>query len=143
MEDSGEIPLAGVSLLEHTADIGLEVEAPDLPTLFRRAALGMTFLLLETLPDCDDEAREISVASEGLEALLREWLREILRLHEVEGFAPSDLHVGAVSEEGVEAVVRGTVDPSDPVREIKGVTLHELAVERSGDGWLGRVIFDV
>ena len=28
-------------------------------------------------------------------------------------------------------------------REIKGVTLHGLAVERIGDEWLGRVIFDV
>jgi SHS2 domain-containing protein len=39
--------------------------------------------------------------------------------------------------------VEGYIDDGPRVREIKGVTLHGLQVERSGEGWTGTVIFDV
>jgi SHS2 domain-containing protein len=47
MDASDSIPVPGVRGLDHTADVGLVVEAPDLPELFRRAALGAMWLVLE------------------------------------------------------------------------------------------------
>ncbi|MFO8173798.1 MAG: archease [Longimicrobiales bacterium] len=41
------------------------------------------------------------------------------------------------------ARVEGVMDRGPRVREIKGVTLHDLKLERRGKGWYGRVIFDV
>ena len=41
------------------------------------------------------------------------------------------------------ARVAGGVPDAEPVREIKGVTFHDLAAERRGTEWWGRVVFDV
>ena len=43
----------------------------------------------------------------------------------------------------LEATVGGGPAEGQPIREIKGVTLHGLAAEPREDGWYGRVIFDV
>ncbi|NIP79499.1 MAG: archease, partial [Gemmatimonadetes bacterium] len=74
--------------------------------------------------------------------LLAAWLRELLFLHETRR---SD-YVGAAFDllEGSALHARVRTEPARrAVREIKGVTYHELAVRRAGDGWKARVIFDV
>ncbi|MFW6200828.1 MAG: archease, partial [Gemmatimonadota bacterium] len=87
MSEGTEIPVPGVSSLEHTADVAIEVEAPDAPELFRRSALAMVYLLLERVPDDGTESRRVKVSSPDVPGLLREWLRELLYWHETEGFA--------------------------------------------------------
>jgi hypothetical protein len=44
---------------------------------------------------------------------------------------------------GLQGTVRGVYDSGPRLREIKGVTLHQLSVSRSSTGWRGEVIFDV
>lgn len=154
MEPSGsgehgtEIPVPGVSSMDHTADVGLEVEADDPAELFRRAAAGMMYLILERLPERAERNRELRVTSADLAGLFRDWLRELLFWHEAEGFTAASaeirtLDAGDGGEAELEATVRGGSGTEAPVREIKGVTLHGLAVERRDGGWYGRVIFDV
>lgn len=128
--------------MEHTADLGLAVEAPDPPELFLRAARGMIWLLDEALPEPEEEIR-LSLAADDLPGLLRAWLRELLFRHEAEGFAVADARFERLDDTGLEARVRGGPAPRAPVREIKGVTWHALSAERSGGGWRARVIFDV
>ena len=139
-----EIPFEGVIPLDHTADVGLEVRADDLSELFLRAALGMTHLILEApLPE-PEEGRMLRVVSDDLPGLLRNWLRELLYLHEVEGAAFVDAEFVDMDPTGLEATVRTGPDPAPPAREIKGVTLHGLDVHQEVDGgWYARVIFDV
>lgn len=158
----------GVTFLDHTADVGIDVEAASTEQLFHRAALGMLALLhgLEDdstgpeRPDVPtpsfsstqggaDAAAEggepssaIAVSGDGWGAVLLAWLREILFLHETRNrdYTRADFH--RLDPTGLEATVR-TVPSAPAVREIKGVTYHELAVERTDHGWKGRVIFDV
>lgn len=148
MSHGTEIPVAGVKTMDHTADVGLAIEAEDRAELFRRAAAGMMHLILERLPERTDEIRELRVSSADLAGLLREWLRELLYWHEAEGFsvASADIRTLEVEEGGeavLEATVRGGPDDEPPVREIKGVTLHGLTAGPRDGGWHGRVIFDV
>jgi SHS2 domain-containing protein len=151
MESPEEVPIRGVHPLEHTADVGLEVEADTPAELFRRAALGMTYLILEDVPATGEvgELRTVSLRSAELPDLLREWLREILHLHESEGFALCSVEIALAEGWELSAELVGVIDPAEPVREIKGVTLHGLSAEsREGDEargqeWYGRVIFDV
>jgi SHS2 domain-containing protein len=150
-----DVPVPGVRGLEHTADVGLEVEAPDLPELFRRAALGATWLVLEGEVGGEGagESRMLQLAEEDLPALLRSWLRSLLFWQETEGFAVTEASVtfGPVplcsspdgQAFGLRARVEGRVHEGPWVREIKGVTLHGLETVRRGEGWYGRVIFDV
>ena len=93
------------------------------------------------------------LVDEEISSLFRSWLRALLYWEETEGFvaccvavsfapiplcsAPDGLAIG------LHARVGGVVDTGPRVREIKGVTLHGLFVEREGEGWRGRVIFDV
>lgn len=139
----GEIPIEGVRAIAHTADIGIEVTAPDLPELFRRAALGTLWMVLETVPDGGTEARTLEVEAEDDAGLLRSWLREILYWEEVEGFAAAEIDAVRIGDGRARGLVRGGASPPGAVREIKGVTWHGLAVEPTEGGWTARVIFDV
>ena len=158
MMDSQEFPFPGVRGLEHTADLGLELEAPDLPDLFRRAAQGAMWLVLERTSDpgspaVGSETRTLDLAEEELPTLLRSWLRTLLFWEETEGFVTVEVALAfspvplCSSPDGqafgLHARVRGILDRGARVREIKGVTFHDLRVEREGEGWYGRVLFDV
>jgi SHS2 domain-containing protein len=143
MGDAPEMDVLGVTPLEHTADVGLEIEAPDLESLFVRAALGMAWLLLEHEPPLPTEARPLVASGADPAGLLRDWLRELLFWHETEGFTPSSFRFRVLTRTRLEAAVEGGLDDRIPVRELKGVTLHGLAVGPHGRGWKAQVIFDV
>ena len=152
----------GITFLDHTADVGIEVRAPSLELLFHRAAVGM-LMLLQGRDDGDDagwsegaggsasseldEGRGIEVLTLELEAdetreLLADWLRELLFLHETRHADYARATFDRLGTNGLEARVQ--TEPAPPaVREIKGVTYHELTAERTADGWKARVIFDV
>ncbi|MBI4541002.1 MAG: archease [Gemmatimonadetes bacterium] len=142
-EPVSDLSVPGARGLEHTADVGFEVEAPDPAELFRRAALAMTALILEAPPPEPTVQRELCLDAADVPSLLVAWLRELLYWHEVDGFAFADATFGALSDTGLEAAVRGGPDPTPPVREIKGVTYHGLIAERRPNLWYARVIFDV
>jgi SHS2 domain-containing protein len=153
-----EIPVPGVSALDHTADVGLEVVAPTLPELFLRGAKGAMWLVLERDAGADGapahpEPRILELAEESPEALFRAWLRALLLWEEMEEFVAADATLslfptpacGPPDGLGInlKARVEGIVDRGPRVREIKGVTLHGLTVKEVDGGWYGRVIFDV
>lgn len=160
----------GIIFLDHTADVGLAVTAPTLPELFIRAARGMTALVHGTERDREEEgragwtgpdgateeeaaeggnrrtpraARRMTLSADDLPDLLRAWLRELLYWHQSEGVSFDGARFHRLSASGLEATVAVTPDEEEPVREIKGVTLHGLVAEARGDGWAGQVIFDV
>lgn len=153
--------LQGVYEIEHTADLGLEIEAASLEGLFQRAAAGMMALVrateAEPLERPRDEPlseappapapRSVRIELDGGEpdvaALLVRWLRELLYLQEVAGFVYYDATFQRLDESGLRATVRPDPGPSRQIRELKGVTYHGLEVERNGDRWRARVIFDI
>jgi SHS2 domain-containing protein len=160
----------GISFLDHTADVGVEVHASSLPDLFILAALGMTGLVYGA--DLGAEAdtamarptpptaraplaagesasagapvrRVLSLSAEDAPTLLRAWLRSLLGWLETEGLSLRAARFDALTETRLGAVVDLAPDTREPIREIKGVTLHGLVAERRGTEWTGRVIFDV
>jgi SHS2 domain-containing protein len=145
--DPSEPPFPGVRALDHTADVGLEIEAPGLAELVARAALGLTWLLFDRAATGPEVVRALEVGAATPEALLREVLRELLWWHEADGLSAVELNDVRIAEgEGglsLEATARLAADPAAPLREIKGVTLHGLVAEPRGADWHGRVIFDV
>jgi SHS2 domain-containing protein len=159
MSDASEVPVEGVRGLEHTADVALEVEAPTLPELFRRGALGAMWLVLdregkeESESGLPNDRRPLDLVEEDLPALFRAWLRTLLFWEETEGFVTRDASLSFAPVPlctapdgqgfGLEARIAGFIDKGSRVREIKGVTLHGLSVIRKGEGWVARVIFDV
>ena len=137
--------------LSHTADVGFEVEAPDLEGLFEGAARGLVDALglspADEAPDARPDARRVHLARPDLERLLVHWLRELLARAMAEGGVP-EAAVRQVRSDGEEASLRAEVrwrpsSPDGPAREIKGVTYHGLRVARGDEGWHARVVLDV
>ena len=133
--------------IEHTADVGMELEASDLKDAFELAAASMFDLMCDLDTIGGSVSRTVRAASrEGdLEGLMVRWLTELLYVLEVEGLLLSGFNVRTLAGDLIEADVTG--EPLDLERhslksELKAVTYHDLAVEQAGGSWLVRVIFD-
>jgi SHS2 domain-containing protein len=129
-------------ILEHTADVGIEVTAPDIPTLFSEAVRATAAVLLDADPPPAFDRVAVSAEADDVAALLAEVLTEALWRFESSGWLPveSELEVSGTTAAGTLGVVNG-VTIGGPA--IKAVTYHQLAVEPAPDGWLARVFFDV
>ena len=133
---------------DHTADVGIRVQAGDLETLFGDAGIALFGLIVDdpaqirTVRDCN-----INVAGTIDEAdyLLFDWLNELLRLFEETQLVFRRFDV-TLSAGGISAVGYG--EPLEPERhglgnEVKAVTYHRLRVEQTPDGWEAEVILDI
>lgn len=135
--------------IEHTADTGLEVEAPSLAELFVDCLRGMTDCITELDRVVPVSRHRLRVRAGDLGRLLVEWLSEAVYLFEVEDLLLSRAEV-EIRESPAGFELESTVagEPFDPDRHpvkiaIKAVTYHQLAVEQTADGWRARVIFDI
>jgi SHS2 domain-containing protein len=129
--------------VDHTAEVQLQVGAESLAGLAAEAgrALGL-FLLRGGPPEPEGEARTIEVLSVDREALLVDWLNEILFLAEVERWVAVEFDILETSSERLKASARG-VPVDEPPALVKAATFHGLAVEEQDGGLQAEVIFDV
>lgn len=136
--------------VDHTAELQLELEAPTREAAFAEAVAAVAQLFAERTPTETEPAdarpaesrREVSAHAADDAALLAAWLEELLFAVETEGLVPQ----GATQLQVGEGVVQGLVDfaAGSPLHLVKGVTYHDLALGRAGDGsWRGRVVLDV
>jgi protein archease len=136
----------GVRFQEHTADIGLEVEAASLEECFARAAAGLFSSFAEE-PAAAGEERTITVSlsATSLEELLVLWLEELLYRADTDQLVFTAFKVDAVDDLSLggqaEARLAGSQTMAEP--PVKGVTRHDLWVRKLGDTWRAHVILDV
>jgi SHS2 domain-containing protein len=131
--------------IEHTADVGFEVEAATWEVLLERAALVVAAEIVALEGVQAREAVRLEVAAGDREELLHDWLQTVL-VRVQAGFVPCEVTAEAASATRVVATLRG--EALDPRRhrvhgEVKGVTWHALAVEEIPGGLRARVILDV
>jgi SHS2 domain-containing protein len=129
--------------VDHTAEVQLQVGAGSLAGLLAEAGRALGALLLRgRAAEPSGEARTIEVSSVDREALLVDWLNEIIFRAEVERWVAVEFDVLEASESHLKANVRGApVD--DPPALVKAATFHGLAVEEREGGLQAEVIFDV
>lgn len=135
-----------ISVLEHTADLGVEVEADTLREVFEGAAEGMFSIMVDTGKVSQSETVEVELEAGDLEGLMFDWLNELLFTADSRGMLFSGFRVLSIDEEHLEAEVSGEkLDKGKhPLEgEVKAATYHRLAVERTDGGWFVRVVFDV
>ncbi len=131
---------------EHTADVGLQGRADSLGELFEAMGEGLAEVICPRRSVKKQKTLKIRTESENVEALLVDFLGDLLGLFNLEKFLVAGVKVERIDETSVAAEVTG--EPYDPARheladEIKAVTYHQLKVAREGDEWTGRVILDV
>ncbi|MFQ5539779.1 MAG: archease, partial [Candidatus Binatia bacterium] len=72
--------------IEHTADLGIEIEAADLPVLFSTAAEGLYGLVADLSGIVPKEEIAVSAVGQGWEDLFHAWLSELLSQFNLKGF---------------------------------------------------------
>lgn len=130
---------------EHTGDIGIELVADEKEELFRRAAIAVAQLMVDTRDVRTSVTRRMVLHNRDDAELLHDALSELVALFVADGFIWADA-AAVYRDDALELDLFG--ENFDPVRhpfrqEIKAVTYHQLSLRRVDSSWQARVIFDV
>ncbi|MFC6989503.1 archease [Haloplanus sp. GCM10025708] len=132
-------------LTDHTADVGVAATGDGLGDVFAAVADGLAAAMCDDVPPGGDRF-DLTVTAESREALLFDYLDELIYERDVRGVLPVDNEATVYEADGewtVEASARG-VPLSDVVaRDVKAVTYSEMRLERTDGGWAAYVVFDV
>jgi SHS2 domain-containing protein len=130
-------------LRDHTADVAVEATGETLSETFENAAAGLSAAHCESIPD-GGERFAFAVEAESTEALLFDYLDELVYQRDVRGVLPVD-HRVSIDADGrrLDASARGVPFEAIDAREIKAVTYSEMTVEETPSGWRAYVVFDV
>ncbi len=132
------------------ADAAFLAEEADLEELFRTAWRATLELMLPDLSTLRArERRRIALANPAADLLLFDFLGELIYYKDAEGLLLGLQRLALRGEPGgyrLEAEAAG--EAADPARhelgvDVKAVTLHRLAVERTPQGWQATVVLDI
>lgn len=138
-------PDGGWRLLDHTADIRLEVWGTSLEKLFIYSAKSLSTLL--TSPTEPNSEEQIQVALEGgeLDELLVNWLREILFYTQTRRIVVTEIDIVELSETSLNArlKVRKKRIGAETSIEVKGVTYHGISIRVNDQVYTAQIIVDI
>lgn len=133
-------------VFEHTADLGLRVEAATREQLHSEAAVGLFEIIAGDLTQIRPQAEQsFRIDGDDPAYLLFDWLSELLYRFETERMLFRSFVVN-FDAHGLQGTARGEAfDPSrhSLAHEVKAITYHRLAVARSPAGWAATVIVDI
>jgi SHS2 domain-containing protein len=128
--------------LEHTADLALRICGRDLRELFANAAYAMFSQLADVEHIVPTVQHRMQIEGTDREALLVNWLNELLYLHETQGQVYSAFDIHQLSPRSLRATVGGQ-QSEDIHTIIKAATHHDLAINETPEGYVATVVFDV
>jgi SHS2 domain-containing protein len=137
---------ASWQLLDHTADLGMDVEGSSLEEVFACAGRAIFELMAELDAVEIRVSRDLVVEGTDLADLWVNFLREALYLWSGESLLIKEVQIRQIADTALEATLSGEAyDSGRHVlnMEIKAATYHQAEVVRTPKGWKGRVIFDV
>jgi len=130
-------------LLSHTAEVKLRVRAPSFGELVAEAGRSLGVLELGHQPEfAPGPWRQFDIQASDREALLVEWLNELIYRAETERWIPVDVEVRTATDQSLDIRARGIVAEETPAR-VKAATFHGLEITPVGDGFQAEVVFDV
>lgn len=130
-------------LLNHDADIRIEVFGASRQELFQNAARGIFSLLTDPAHVRPVTEKNITVSGNG--ELLVNFLNELLFVWDVDRFIPAEVEVDFV-ENGLNAHLKG--ENFDDGRhfiqlEMKAVTYHNFSITEENDVYKATFVIDV
>ncbi|MAE12995.1 archease [Candidatus Woesearchaeota archaeon] len=133
--------------LEHTADVKFRAYGKTLDEAFGNAALALTPLLTEDSVERVTK-REISVSASNKEALLYDFLEELVVLQDTDGFLVAGVDSVEIKDREKGFSLQAVVWFDHAKRyethgDLKSVTYHEMVIEESADGCMVQVVIDV
>ncbi len=124
----------GFQILDHTADVGIRATGDDLAEAFANAARGMFSIITDLDAIHRLESHQVAVTAPDIEALLVNWLNELLYLFEVEGLLFVGFSIDSMTQRQLVATCVGErVDPQrHPIKTgVKAATYHALEVSQA------------
>ena len=133
-------------ILDHPADIGIEIKGKSLEDLFINAALGTTSLMIEQHEISANTKKEINLKGNDMENLFIKWLDEVIYLFDTEGFLIKNVLVETLRATSLRAILHG--EKYNKIKHeiklyLKSVTYHQLEIKQTKKGWGAKVFFDV
>ncbi len=136
-------------LLDHTADLALEIDAPDRDALFAEAAAALSDCLTDRERIEERVSRAVVLSAGDLGTLMVDWLTDLLVAFEVAGLLAARARVETAERpEGWRLAAEVWGEPRDEARHplktlVKGATYHQLEVGPSAGRWRARVTLDL
>jgi SHS2 domain-containing protein len=133
-------------LLNHTADIGIEVWGKTKKDALANTVEAMFDLIADSKDVSVVQKKQITIGGADTADMLINLLREALYLFYADAWLCKKCEILELNKQKI--VARFSGEPYDAKKhqlkmEIKAVTYHTLKIERVDKGWRARVIFDV
>lgn len=135
-----------IRLLEHTADIGFEVEADSPAALFEEGVRALLLVAAETVPVEAKTFEVLEVDGTDYADLLVNVLSEVLFRFDAELMAVASASVETITPTRARLHLLG--EPRDAARHpwrliVKAITYHGLEVTEDNGRWRARVYLDI
>lgn len=131
-------------IVEHTADVGLVAYGNTLAEAFANSACGLFSIMVDLRTVRRMESRTLKIAADNSEALLQEWLNNLIYIFDVEMLLFKQFEIILFDENSLTAICHG--EKCDISRHqiklgVKAATYHMLKVDKINNRV--RVIFDI
>jgi len=150
-------------VVEHTADIGIQVYGKTLEELFENSAYGMFSQITDIEKVNPEEKVEVQVEGYDKESLLVNWLNELLYLSTTKKMFFSQFKVKSIFAKDAKGELPQRTQKKGELPkllawikgqkidckkhfchlEIKAATYHNLKIEQNKEGYQTTIIFDV
>ncbi|HEY4481838.1 MAG TPA: archease [Candidatus Brocadiaceae bacterium] len=134
------------TIIDHTADIGIDVFGDTLQDLFSNAGFALFDIITDlSTVECKGKHRRKSGGGDKEQRLVK-GVSELLFLHDVKNLLFKNFCVNQLSDYQLNADVSGEVfDEKRHIikTEVKAVTYHNLSIIQKDQQWKTRIIFDL
>jgi len=132
----------GYKILEHPSDVRVQAFGKTKEELFLNAMLGMNAVLKPKILDKKSEKREIKLTSIDINALLVDFLSEVLYLIQTNKEIYNKIKFTKFSDKELEGELFGN-KVSEFGEDIKAVTYHNLKIEQKNGLFEATILFDI
>ena len=141
-----------IEYLDHPADVKFRVRGRTIEEAFGYAARAMFGVMIDPDTAATIESIrtiEIDLSADDCKDLLYDFLSELLYLFEVEEIVFGRFDVGQIEQVrgGYRLMAHVSGEPIDRARHrfevgVKAVTFHDMAIERTDEGYMVQVLVD-
>lgn len=130
----------------HVSEVQLRISGTGLPELFEEAGYALAELMLGEAPlpqpSPESAGERVTLVAADTEALLVDWLNELIARSDLTKRVYTDLVVDEFQERSLRAHIRG-VSPPVLKTAVKAATFHGLELHEHDDGFTATVVLDV
>ncbi len=134
--------------LEHTADIGVQVEAESLQQAFSEAGIALFGIMTDTAPFKPIEKVEVKARGEDMQSLLYSYLEELIYIFDTHGLVIVRIDVEEITADPFTIVAEAWGEKFDPERHesrtgVKAITYHRMEARTEGRRKVLRYFVDI